>query len=117
VQSAKVLIIDSWSIFGSSTTFSPGECLMPRYRITITSKDRAMMQDLVRKHQVQVFDHGVRHTEAHGYSVDAIAEPADIERLRNLGYHLQQHEDVDERGQERQREVGRGDRYKIPRSR
>ncbi len=57
-----------------------------------------MMLDLVRKHQIQVFDHGIHHTAAHGYSVDAIAETADIERLRNLGYHLQQHEDVDERG-------------------
>jgi hypothetical protein len=90
---------------------------MPRYRITITSRDRELMLDLVRKHRVQVFDHGIRHTAAHGYSVDAIAEPADIERLRNLGYHLQQHEDVDERGKQRQQEVGRGDRYKNPRSR
>lgn len=90
---------------------------MPRYRITITSRNRQMMLDLVRQHHIQVFDHGVRHTEADGYSVDAIAEPADIERLRNAGYHLQQHEDVDQRGKERQQEVGRGDRYKNPRSR
>jgi hypothetical protein len=90
---------------------------MPRYRITITGKDREMMLDLVRKHKIQVFDHGIHHTAAHGYGVDAIAEPADIERLRNAGYHLQQHEDVDERGKARQQEVGRGDRYKNPRSR
>lgn len=31
---------------------------MPRYRITITSKDREAMLDLVRKYKIQVFDHG-----------------------------------------------------------
>jgi hypothetical protein len=85
---------------------------MPRYRITITSKDREAMLDLVRKHRIQVFDHGIRHTEAEGYSVDAIAEPADIQKLEDAGYHVLRHEDVDERGKARQQEVGRGDRYK-----
>ena len=84
---------------------------MPRYRITITSKDREAMLDLVRKHKIQVFDHGNQSTEA-GYIVGAIAEPADIKKLKQAGYHVQQHEDVDELGKRRQREVGRGDRYK-----
>ena len=84
---------------------------MPRYRITITSKDREAMLDLVRKHKIQVFDHGNRSTEA-GYIVGAIAEPADIEKLKKAGYGVQQHEDVDKTGKARQREVGRGDRYK-----
>lgn len=90
---------------------------MPRYRITITSKDRSAMLDLVRKHKIQVFDHGIRHTEAEGYSVDAIAEPADIQKLENAGYQVQRHEDVDEQGRARQQEVGRGDRYRQPRPR
>ena len=30
------------------------------------------------------------------------------------GYHVERHEDVDETGKERQKEVGRGDRYKQP---
>jgi hypothetical protein len=85
---------------------------MPRYRITITGRDREAMLDLVRKHQIQVFDHGIRHTEAEGYSVDALAEPADIQKLENAGYEVRRHEDVDEQGRARQREVGRGDRYK-----
>jgi hypothetical protein len=87
---------------------------MPRYRITITSKDREAMLDLVRKHKVQVFDHGIRHTESAGYSVDAIAEPADIQKLESLGYQVRRHEDVDKHGKARQQEVGRGDRYKQP---
>jgi hypothetical protein len=87
---------------------------MPRYRITITSKDRVAMLDLVRKHKIRVFDHGIRHTESTGYSVDAMAEPAEIKKLKNVGYHVQQHEDVDEEGKARQQEVGRGDRYRRP---
>ena len=83
---------------------------MPRYRITITSKDREAMLDLVRKHKIQVHDHAIQFTEA-GYAVHAIAEPADIDKLKKAGYRVQQHEDVDELGKQRQKEVGRGDRY------
>lgn len=86
---------------------------MPRFRITITSRDREAMLDLVRKHKIQVSDHGSRHSEA-GYTVDAIAEPADIQTLQAAGYRVEQHEDVDELGKARQKEVGRGDRYKEP---
>jgi len=69
------------------------------------------MLDLVRIHKVQVFDHGSRYSETAGYSVDAVAETTDIQKLKNAGYHVQQHEDVDKTGKARQREVGRGDRY------
>jgi len=84
---------------------------MPRYRITITSKDREAMLDLIRKHRIQVFDHGSGST-ADGYRVDAIAEPTDIENLKKAGYKIHKHEDVDELGKRRQQEVGCGDRYK-----
>ncbi len=87
---------------------------MPRYRITITSKDREAMLDLVRKHKIQVLDHSARSTESGGYSVDAILEPADIQKLEKAGYDVQRHEDVDKTGKARQKEVGRGDRYKQP---
>jgi hypothetical protein len=90
---------------------------MPRYRITITGKDRESMLDLVRKHKIQVFDHGIRFTESEGFSVGAVAEPADIQRLESAGYQVRRHEDVDEQGKARQQEVGRGDRYKQPRYR
>lgn len=85
---------------------------MARYRITISSKDREAMLDLIRKHQIQVYDHGIRYSEANGHSVDAAAEPADISRLKAAGYQVDQHEDIDEYGKARQAEVGRGDRYK-----
>ncbi len=87
---------------------------MPRYRTTITSKDREAMLDLIRKHKIQVLDHGAHSTESGGYSVDAILEPADIQKLEKAGYDVQRHEDVDKTGKERQKEVGRGDRYKQP---
>ena len=86
---------------------------MPRYRITITSADREKMLDLVRKHLIEVEDHG-SHSTGSGYTVDAIAEPSDIQKLEDAGYHVERHEDVDETGKERQGEVGLGDRYKQP---
>jgi len=85
---------------------------MPRYRITITSKDREAMLDLVRKHKLQVFDHGTHYSESVGYSVGAIADPALIQKLKTEGYSVQRHEDVDKKGKIRQQEIGRGDRYK-----
>ena len=90
---------------------------MPRYRITITGKDREAMLDLVRKHKLQVFDHGNRYSDSEGYSVGALAEPADIHALEKAGYQIRRHEDVDGQGKARQKEVGRGDRYKEPRPR
>jgi hypothetical protein len=70
------------------------------------------MLDLVRKLKIQVFDHGSQYSDSVGYSVDTIAEPADIQKLKNAGYHVERHEDVDKDGKARQQEVGRGDRYK-----
>ena len=90
---------------------------MARYRITITSKDREAMLDLVRKHKIQVFDHGGHYSESTGYDVDAVADAADIKKLKQAGYHVQQHEDVDKVSKARQQEVGRGDRYNSPGSR
>ena len=87
---------------------------MPRYRITITSKDREAMLDLVRKYKIQVLDHTGHSTKSGDYRVDAILEPPDIQKLKQAGYHVEQHEDVDEIGKARQQEVGRGDRYKQP---
>jgi hypothetical protein len=87
---------------------------MPRYRIVITSKDKEAMLDLVRKHKVQVLDHGSRYSDATGYVAHAIAEPAEIKELKKAGYAVQQLDDVDETGKARQQEVGRGDRYKRP---
>jgi hypothetical protein len=85
---------------------------MPRYRITITGTDREAMLNLVRKHEVQVFDHGNSYSDTSGYTVAAVAEPAEIARLRGLGYSVEQHEDVHKLGRARQREVGKGDRYR-----
>jgi len=87
---------------------------MPRFHATISSRDREAMLDLVRKHKVQVDDHSNRITESGDYSVDAMLEPPDIQKLEQAGYHVQRHKDVDETGKARQREVGRGDRYKQP---
>jgi hypothetical protein len=85
---------------------------MSRYLITITGTDREAMLDLVREHGVQVLDHGSSYSDSTGYRVDAIAEPAEIRKLRGHGYDVEQRHDVDETGKQRQQEVGAGDRYK-----
>jgi len=84
---------------------------MARFRITVTGKDREAMLDLVRKYKIQVSDHGSGSTPT-GYTVHAIAEAADMEKLEKAGYRIHRHEDVDELGKQRQTEVGQGDRYK-----
>ena len=86
---------------------------MPRYRVTISSTDREAMLDLVRKYKVGVLDHRARPPAQPGaYSVDAILEPPSISTLLQAGYAVERHEDVDELGKARQREVGKGDRYR-----
>lgn len=88
---------------------------MTRYRITISGPNREAMLDLVRKHNIKVSDHGIHQSEETGYIVEAIAEPAEIQKLEAAGYTVRTHEDVDVRGRERQNEVGRGNRYTRPR--
>lgn len=85
---------------------------MPRYRITISSQNPQAMTDLVHIHKIQVLDHGARRDEQGNFMAHAIVLEADIKRLRDAGYTVQQLEDVDETGKARQKEVGRGDRYK-----
>jgi hypothetical protein len=84
---------------------------MPRYRITIRGPDKATMADLVRKHDIPVFDHGIRFAPDIGYTVAAFAAPDEIRKLQQNGYVVLQHEDADELGKIRQRDVGRGNRY------
>jgi hypothetical protein len=87
---------------------------MPRYRITISSRSGQAMTDLVRKYKIPVLDHGARRSKETGFAVDAIVEEADIKRLRDAGYTVEQHEDADATGKERQKEVGKGNRYGNP---
>jgi len=83
---------------------------MTRYLITISGPSNEAMADLVRKYKIQVFDHGIRYSKA-GYLVDAIAEPDEIQLLEAAGYYIQRHEDIDEIGKARQKEVAKGNRY------
>lgn len=86
---------------------------MPRFHITIHSNDREKLRDLVRVHKLQVFEHGTQHDDS-GYTVHAMAQPAEIAALKAAGYHVEQHEDLDEKGRARQQEVGKGNRYRRP---
>lgn len=84
---------------------------MPRYRVTIAHVDKEKMLDLVRKFNVAILDHS-QASKAGGYSVDAMLDSSDIPRLVQAGYQIQQHEDMDETGKARQKEIGQGNRYK-----
>jgi hypothetical protein len=84
---------------------------MPRYRVTISGQGKEQMADLVRLHQVVVLHRTSRHQGRQRYSVEALADDAVIQKLAEAGYEVERHEDVDELGRQRQREVGQGNRY------
>lgn len=65
---------------------------MSRYRVTITSKDRQAMLDLVRKHRIKLLHHGAQSA---GYVAHAVAEEAQIHRLQGAGYAVDLHEDIE----------------------
>ena len=69
------------------------------------------MVDLVRKHAIEVFDHGIRFAPDIGYTVTAFATSLEIQKLQQSEYHVVQHEDADNLGKLRQRQVGVGNRY------
>jgi hypothetical protein len=85
---------------------------MGRYHISITGSSAEAMADLVRKYKVHIIDHSIRHDKDVGHEVDAIAQPDEIQLLEKNGYQIERHEDVDEIGKARQKEVGKGNRYK-----
>ena len=84
---------------------------MPRYHVTISGQGYEAMADLVRTHQVSVLHKTVRSKGKQRYSVDAIVDDSAIPRLTDAGYDVKRNHDVDEVGRQRQKEVGRGDRY------
>jgi len=84
---------------------------MPRYHVTISGQGYEAMADLVRTHQVSVLHKTVRSKGKQRYSVDAIVDDSVIPRLTDAGYDVKRNHDVDEVGRQRQKEVGRGDRY------
>ena len=86
---------------------------MTRYRITISGPNNEAMADLVRKHKIQILRNTVRYSKDTGHVVDAIAQPHEIQLLEAAGYNIQRHEDVDEVGKARQKEVGQGNRYNL----
>ena len=81
---------------------------MPQYRITITSKEREAMLDLVRKHKVPVFDHGIRFSPETGWTVGAFARTDQVNSLKKAGYAVQVYEDVAKYAKARRKEVGKG---------
>jgi murein tripeptide amidase MpaA len=69
------------------------------------------MADLLRKRGIEISDHGISFAPDIGYTVTAFAAPKEIRELERDGYRVVQHEDADELGKARQREVGTGNRY------
>ncbi len=84
---------------------------MTRYRITISGPNAEAMADLVRKYKIDILGNTVSYNKDTGHAVDAIANTDEIEMLKAAGYKIQCHEDVDEVGKARQKEVGKGNRY------
>jgi hypothetical protein len=83
---------------------------MPNYHVTIHGADREAMADLVRAHNVRVYGQTLTDEDT-GYRVSALATDETITRLRDAGYRVEQHEDVDEAAQDSLRYVGQGNRF------
>ena len=85
---------------------------MRRYRITVSSRSARAMVGLARELRIHLLDHGVRRGRDAGDRVQALATDEEIHRLESAGYIVERHEDVEATGRDRQKEVGKGDRYK-----
>src|SRR5215813_13714342 len=81
-----------------------GGALMPRYRVTVAGKSYDEMADLVREHRLNLAGHTAKK-KGRRWATDAFADDEQIARLRNAGYAVDVHEDVQEAGAARQREV------------
>lgn len=84
---------------------------MARYHVTISGQGYTAMADLVRAHQVRVLHKTVRSQGRQRYTVDALVDEQAIPLLIEAGYDVQRNYDPEEVGRQRQKEVGRGDRY------
>jgi hypothetical protein len=60
---------------------------MPRYRITITGSTEDTMADLIRRHNIRVFDHGVQRVPGR-HVVHAVADDQEIRQLEAYGSGL-----------------------------
>ncbi len=76
---------------------------MTRYHIRISGHSKELMADLVRKHKIQVFNHGIKHNKETGYLIDAMAIPDEIQLLEKNGYSVQKLENLDEVGKARRK--------------
>jgi hypothetical protein len=97
-----------------SASSTKGHSAMPYYRVTLTGKDRDAMLDLTRRYEVEVFPSTARERESGSWQVDAILESEQIDMLRSAGYEIDQHEDVQEAGLQRQAEVQATEDYRVP---
>jgi hypothetical protein len=83
---------------------------MPTFHITVQGTDREAMADLVRTHRLRVFPQTLEEGGP-APRVDAMADDTLIRRLRQAGYRVEQHEDVDEAAQEDLEQIGQGNRF------
>ena len=69
---------------------------MTRYRITISGSNKAAMASLIRRHDIEVSDHGISFAPDVGYTVTAFAPSEALRELLRDGYRVVQHEAADE---------------------
>lgn len=83
----------------------------PRYLIAIYGERLEPMPELVNKHRIEVLDHGSSRIGENLYRAYAITDPTTIERLTDVGYEVEQLDDVDATAEARRAEVGVRDRF------
>jgi len=70
------------------------------------------MADLVKQYKIHILNHGIRYNKDADYLIEALATQEDIKILERNGYLVQILENMGEIGKIRQKEVGKGNRYK-----
>ncbi len=78
---------------------------MPRYRATVFGKTYDAMADLVRVYRLHLAGHTGKKVGSRQFVADVFADDEQLARLREAGYEVDVHEDVEEAGKRRQAEV------------
>jgi hypothetical protein len=85
---------------------------MATHRVRICGRDYDAMADLVRQHDLDVFNATAKGLEEGGYCVDAHVDDDQIKDLRASGYRIQiQEKNVHRRDPQRRADIGQGNEY------
>lgn len=87
-------------------------------RILITAREKQALSALLREHPLDLSCGGPQRREGGAVSVEAYVPEDQVDSLRRYGVNIEILDDASATGRERQKEVGKGNRFegkKVPR--